>query len=77
MGNNTRITYQTYMEYSTHVNKYSIMNIGKHINKYKSILSSTTITETSKAVGTNTWSSIRDTIPLHIIQLFQQYNNIL
>ena len=53
------------------------MELGKHINKYKSILSSTTITETSKAVGTNTWSSIRDTIPLHIIQLFRQYNNIL
>ena len=33
MGNNTRITYQTYMEYSTHVNKYSIMNIGKALEE--------------------------------------------
>jgi len=28
MGYNTRITYQTYMEYITHVNKYTIMNIA-------------------------------------------------
>ena len=57
MGNNTRINYQTYMEYSTHVNKYSIMNIG---NRIKQIpikgMRDSIWTETSKLVDDDPWN---------------------
>ena len=51
------------------------MLMGKHLNKYKSIIAtSSMISEINKAVDVDTWSHIRDTIPVHIVRLFQQYN---
>ncbi len=50
------------------------MNIGKDLNECKSIITSLMISECVKAVDADTWSHIREIIPIPIFELFQQYN---
>ena len=78
MGNNTRINYQTYMEYSTHVNKYSIMNIANtnasHKTSLGNIIKKSPVkgmrdliwAETSIAVNDDPWFNVRRLVLLPV-----------
>lgn len=53
------------------------MILGKRIDRYMSIISQSDVTEpTYNKVENKSWFYIRDSIALHIIEIFQQYNNI-